>query len=176
MADPNDPYASDITALTGLISKLQPQTTFNPANVDISNINPYQDPAFAAYMRGQGISEANLQAEIALKQNQLNQTLQQGQPGYEEQRQNATKNIAGSSAARGIFNSGERIQNQTQAVGDINRNQQQWEQGIQNQQQSLQQQLTASLAQQQANAAEQTVNAQKGIALQNAGVGIYNAP
>lgn len=141
-----------------------------PTNV--ASLNPFEDPAYASYMAGLGVSNSNLQAETALRQNGLTNQLQELQPQYQAALTASNNNIAGNAASRGILNSGERINNQTLGANQINGQFQNQENGIANQSMGLQDSLTQQLAANQISQAQQALQAQQNIALQGASLGV----
>lgn len=139
----------------------------------ISSINPYEDPAFGAYMRGAGVNEANLRAEVALRQNRLGQQLQSQQPVFAEQLSNGMRSIGDSAEGNGTFNGGRRIADQTQFSGDVARGRLGFQNDISNQQDDLGRQLATQVAALHQGAAEQALNARQNLALVNAQAGLY---
>lgn len=139
----------------------------------LGSSRPEEDPTFNAYMRGIGVNESNLSAEIALRNNRLTQQSQQQAPVFAEQLENGTRQIGGNFEDRGSFNSGRRMYDQTQFGADVARNKNMFDTGIQSQRDDLQMQLASQIASNRQGQAEQSINAQRNVALSKASAGMY---
>lgn len=139
----------------------------------LGSINPYEDPALAQYMRSLGVNQANLQAEVAVRQNRLGLQAAAQAPIFAEQKSNGIRSIGENAEDRGVFNSGRRVSDQTQYGVGVDRAQLAYNTDISNQSADLSRNLATQISGLNQGAAEQKLAAQQSIALTKAQAGMY---
>jgi hypothetical protein len=80
----------------------------------------YQDPSYAAYMRGLGIDQSALAGVRANALSRYQQQYDQAMPGYDTAQRTGAINIDNNAENRGMFQSGERLRQQNELSGSIN--------------------------------------------------------
>lgn len=83
-----------------------------------------EDPAFLAFLRMSGVSEANLRNEIIFRTEAAQRAVNRAAAGYEQQKAQAGRNIGLSFEDRGLGNSGEQFRQQGESAAGIDYNRQ----------------------------------------------------
>lgn len=135
-------------------------------------LNPEEDPQFLGFLRGAGIDEANLRAEVARRVGALQREAQNALPDYANQQRDAMENISGDALSRGVFRGGRRLVLQQRATDDIARRRGTMLADNAAQQGDLQSSLAEQVANIRRQTAEQAVNSRQGLALDAAKLGL----
>lgn len=160
MASLDDLYAQ---YLEQLVAPVQAPTYTAP---DLNTVNPYLDPTYNAFMRVQGMSEAQQQAATARQQERLEQQLMEERPVWEQKATEGDKKILDSSANRGLARSGNDLNRRATYAQDLSKQQSDYESGIRDQQASLSEQNDASNLDRQRQQAENESAARQRVAQQ----------
>lgn len=83
--------------------------------------DPTTDPAFLAYMRGQGIAESDARGAVAQRISALQRALNLRLAGYGPQEMQDESKVGGDYEDRGLFRSGQRLQDQQNVANDYER-------------------------------------------------------
>jgi hypothetical protein len=137
-----------------------------------------QDPSYLAFMRGAGYSEAEVMAELARKQGGLQRQLERSAPRFADQLRQAGTGVARDFQNRGLYSSGGRMVQQTDAENEVRRAQQDFNFGIRDQQGDLTSQAMRDIASQRQQAADMMLTSRQTAAInaansQGAGGPVY---
>lgn len=86
-----------------------------------------EDPAYAAYLRSMGLQQSQIKNEIIARTQAVTDQIARNRAGFEQQKEQATRNTALNFQDRGLGNSGAQYQQQDQQVGAIDYQRQQGE-------------------------------------------------
>ena len=78
-----------------------------------------QDPAYNAFMAGLGVQESDIAGNLAARRSGYMQQFNEALPGYEYARTTSGRNIDNNAENRGMFQSGQRLQQRSEATGQI---------------------------------------------------------
>jgi hypothetical protein len=83
--------------------------------------NPEEDPAFLAFLRAQGFSEADAKAEVARRVGTIRRQVANAMPELAAQEQQGLEDVAGAAESNGVWRSGQRLVDQQRLSDGINR-------------------------------------------------------
>lgn len=133
-----------------------------------------QDPAYLSFMRGAGYDEAEVLANLARQQGQLDRQLQRSAPRFKDQLRQASDAVQTDYTNRGFYRSGARMVGQVDAENDVRRQEGEYRAGITDQQSDLTANAMQAIAAGRRGAADQALAGRQAAALAaaNAGVGL----
>lgn len=130
------------------------------------------DPAYLAFMRGAGYSESETLADAARQQSQLRRQMARVLPSYADELRIGQNAIGDQYQTSGLFRGGARMGHQVDQAVDVNRRQQNYVAGINDQIANSQSDAMRNIADLRRRAAEQAVTGRTNIAIGNANAGI----
>lgn len=134
----------------------------------LDEVSPSEDPAYLAFLRAQGYTEANARAEANRRTGVLDRQLAAQMPTYDDQLRLGLENTAGSAEASGVLNSGKTLVDQQQVATDVGRARNAYEAGVADQKDTVIADLTRQLADIQRQNAEVALNTRGNQLLQQA--------
>lgn len=134
-----------------------------PAAPGIGAADPNQSPAYLAFLRGAGLSEAQARASVARQRAGLQGQLEAQRPIWAQNMEQSLSRVLNNAASRGTVRSGNRLQGQALAQQDVQRQQASFEGNIANQQSGLQDQLQERLLDLARQREEQKLGAQQDV-------------
>lgn len=137
----------------------------------LTSLNPTEDPAFLAFLRAQGIEEAELANTVAQRLGIIERTRNVAIPRLQEDEARAVQRVADVFENRGLFRSGQRLLRQSEVAQAFGRRRADLEARLADQGASLIQQLTAQIAANRRQAAEEALAAQQRTAVAAAQTG-----
>lgn len=145
-----------------------PTPTPQPLAPSFSGADPNQSPAYLAFLRGAGLSEAQIKASIARQKAGLQSQLEAQRPVWAQSLEQALNNVLVNAAGRGTVRSGNRLNNQALAQQDIQGKQAAFEGNIASQQANLQDTLQEKLLELARQREESRLGAQQDVFSQQA--------
>lgn len=113
----------------------------------IAGRTPAEDPAFLAYLRGVGVDEGELGAEVNYRTAQLQGRLRRRLPAYRDEAKEGAEAIGNEYEDRGFLGSGARLVAQARKRRDVSRDALEYEAGVREQMSDLQFNAAKSIAQ-----------------------------
>lgn len=101
---------------------------------DLNSVNPNTDLSYNSFLRGMGLNQAQIGAQKTRQNAYLDQQLNDQRPLWADQLRNGLRNISDNAESRGMFASGQRLQDQNQYQANQNQQQLAYENGIHRQQ------------------------------------------
>lgn len=121
--------------------------------------DPTQDPAFLAFQRALGLSEQNMQADIAAQVARRQSEVSSLLPQLDQQRSTGVNHIALSHSGHGTWSSSARLRDQNEFGAQVDQKKADAVSGLASYQGDLQGSLARSVAQNQARLAEEALSA-----------------
>src|SRR5438105_7689269 len=126
-----------------------------------TDFSPSQDPAYLAFLRAQGYTEAQARADAARRTGVLDRQLAAALPGYADQERLGIQQVAGNAESNGVLNSGKTLVDEQQVGTDVGRQLNDFQSGILNQKDQINSDLERQIALARQQAAEQALNARQ---------------
>lgn len=142
------------------------------ANTAPSGIPGANDPTYLAYMREMGIDEANVNILTGHRVNSLTRQLGRALPAYADKRKEAIRGAGYAAEDRGMFASGLRMRDQTEAARDVDRERLDFEAQIRDSIGEIYMTSAMDIAQLRRQLMEQGLSAAQANAIANAEAGI----
>jgi hypothetical protein len=140
---------------------------------DVTNVNPYADPAMLAYMRQVTGNEGIAQLALQNQKSKIARQIQMSTPEYQDQLAQGLRSIGNSAEASGMYQSGARLQSQNEFQVGAARQRNSYLQNAADQSNDLDLQYAQQIAQQRRQAAEQGVNSAQSVAINMANAGLF---
>ena len=96
-----------------------------------------RDPAYAAFLRGQGVRTADIEDELALRQEMFTEDARRRSEAYGRAQQDLTKGIRSGFEERGLFRSGTRMRTEAEKQAELGYEQEAAQAGAQRDYESL---------------------------------------
>lgn len=152
-----------------------------PALVDdaVANIptfdaaSPSEDPAYLAFLRQQGYSEAQAKADAARRMGILDRQLAEQLPNYADQERLGIQQVQGSAEANGVLKSGKTLVDAQQVSTDVGRARNAYESNVSDQRDQIISDLTRQIADYRRQQAENALNARGNILKDAASAGAF---
>lgn len=116
-----------------------------PTAPSLNGVDPSQSPTYLAFLRGAGLSEAQMRASVARQRAGLQSQLEAQRPIWAQNLEQSLGRVLTNAAGRGTVRSGNRLKNQDLAQQDVQRQQAAFEGNIASQQAGLQDTLQEKL-------------------------------
>lgn len=105
----------------------------NQSAPNLNSLNPYADLGYQSFLRGYGLQQNQINGMIGRQRQDAEAQIQAQRPVWADALSRGLRNIGGNAEASGVFQSGQRLQNQNEFQVDQSRAQSGFESGIRGQ-------------------------------------------